>query len=111
MSHQVISATTLARNFSEFLNRVRYQGVTLDVTRGSDVIACISPPSPAGGYPIAKLDSLFASPGPGRAFPLARRDRLWAPLPRLSADEAAAFESDVTAVVGKLQPEGDPWAS
>ena len=53
MSHQVISATTLARNFSEFLNRVRYQGVTLDVTRGSDVIACISPPSPAGGYPIA----------------------------------------------------------
>ena len=93
MSHQVISATTLARNFSEFLNRVRYQGVTLDVTRGSDVIACISPPSPAGGYPIAKLDSLLAS------------------LPRLSAEDAAAFESDVAAVVGGLQPEADPWAS
>ena len=30
---------------------------------------------------------------------------------RLFPDEAAAFESDVTAVVGKLQPEGDPWAS
>lgn len=93
MSHQVISATTLARNFSEFLNRVRYQGVTLDVTRGSDVIACISPPSPAGGFPISQLDKLFAS------------------LPRLSAEDAEQFESDVAAVTGKLQPEGDAWAS
>ncbi len=93
MSHQVVSATTLARNFSEFLNRVRYQGVTLDVTRGSDVIACISPPSPAGGFPIAQLDRLFAS------------------LPRLGAQDAAQFESDVAAVVGRLQSEGDAWAS
>jgi antitoxin (DNA-binding transcriptional repressor) of toxin-antitoxin stability system len=93
MSHQVISATNLARNFSEFLNRVRYQGVTLDVTRGNDVIACISPPSPAGGFPIAQLDRLFAS------------------LPRLTAQEAVQFENDVAAVVDKLQPEGDAWAS
>jgi antitoxin (DNA-binding transcriptional repressor) of toxin-antitoxin stability system len=93
MSHQVVSATNLARNFSEFLNRVRYQGVTLDVTRGSDVIACISPPSPAGGFPIAQLDRLFAS------------------LPQLTAEEAAQFANDVTAVVGNLQPERDAWAS
>lgn len=93
MSHQVISATDLARNFSEFLNRVRYQGVTLDVTRGGDVIACISPPGPAGGFPIAQLDSLFAS------------------LPRLTALDAVQFERDVAVVVGNLQPEGDAWAS
>lgn len=93
MPHQVISATTLARNFSEFLNRVRYQGVTLDVTRGSDVIACLSPPIPTGGYPIAQLDRLLAS------------------LPQLSAQEAVQFESDVAAVAGQLQPEGDAWAS
>lgn len=93
MSHQVISATHLARNFSEFLNRVRYQGVTLDVTRGSEVIACLSPPSPASGFPIAQLDSLFAS------------------LPQLTLLEAQEFEKDVAAVVGNLQPESDAWAS
>jgi len=93
MPHQIISVTTLARNFSEFLNRVRYQGVTLDVTRGSDVIACLSPPSPAGGFPIAQLDRLFAS------------------LPQLTVQDAVQFESDVAAVVGKLQPERDAWAS
>jgi hypothetical protein len=93
MSHQVVSATNLARNFSEFLNRVRYQGITLDVTRGSDVIACISPPNPARGFPIAQLDRLFAS------------------LPPLTAHEAVQFANDVTAVVGNLQPEGDAWAS
>ena len=93
MSHQTISATTLARNFSEFLNRVRYQGVTLDVTRGGDVVACIAPPSPAGGFPIAQLDRLFAS------------------LPFLDAAEAKQFEADVVAVVGQLRPEGDVWVS
>lgn len=93
MSHQTISATTLARNFSEFLNRVRYQGVTLDVTRGSDVIACIAPPRPAGGFPIAQLDRLFAS------------------LPLLDAAEAKQFEADVAAAVGQLWQEDDAWAS
>lgn len=93
MTHQVISAITLARNLSELLNRVRYQGVTLDVTRGSEVIACISAPSPAGGFPIAQLDRLLAS------------------LPQLTAQEAAQFEADVAAVVDNLQPEGNAWAS
>lgn len=93
MSHQTISATTLARNFSEFLNRVRYQGVTLDVTRGSDLVACIIPPGPAGGFPIEKLDPLFAS------------------LPRLDATETKEFEADIAAVLGQLRPESDAWAS
>lgn len=93
MPHQIISATTLARNFSEILNRVRYQGVTLDVTRGSEVVACISPPSPTGGFPISQLDRLLAS------------------LPKLTAQEAAQFGADIGAVVDRLKPEGDPWVS
>lgn len=93
MTHLTISATTLARNFSEFLNRVRYQGVTLDVTRGSEVIACIAAPGPAGGFPIAQLDRLLAS------------------LPVLDATEAKQFEADVAAVAVRLRPESDAWAS
>jgi antitoxin (DNA-binding transcriptional repressor) of toxin-antitoxin stability system len=93
MSHQLISATALARNFSEQLNRVRYQGVTLDVTRGNEVIACISPPSPSDGFPIAQLDRALAA------------------LPQLSSHEAEQFEADVAAVLDRMQPEGDAWAS
>ena len=93
MSHQVISATTLARNFSELLNRVRYQGITLDVTRGSEVIACITPPGPINGFPIAQLDRALSA------------------LPQLSEHEAEQFEADVAAVLDRLQPEGDAWAS
>lgn len=93
MAHETISATTLARNFSDLLNRVRYQGVTLDVTRGNEVIACISAPMPTAGFPIAQLDRLFAS------------------LPAMSAEEAAQFEADVAASVDNLLPEGDAWAS
>ena len=93
MAHETISATTLARNFSDLLNRVRYQGVTFDVTRGNEVIACISAPSPIAGFPIAQLDRLFAS------------------LPAMSEEEAAQFEADVAASVDNLLPEGDAWAS
>lgn len=93
MAHETISATTLARNFSEFFNRVRYQGVTLDVTRGNEVIACISAPTPTAGFPIAQLDRLFAS------------------FPTMSAEEAAQFEADVAAAVDNLLPEGDAWVS
>lgn len=93
MSHAVVSATALARNFSEFLNRVRYQGVTLDVTRGNDVIACISPPSRSGGFPIADLDRLFAS------------------LPVWNQQEALQFERDIAVAANQLHPESDPWAS
>lgn len=67
-------------------DRVRYQGVTLDVTRGSDVIACTAPPSPPGGFPIALLDRLFAS------------------LPLLDAAEAKQFEADVAAAVCQAEP-------
>lgn len=49
--------------------------------------------SPASGFPIAQLDSLFAA------------------LPQLTEQEAREFQNDVAAVVGNLQPEGDAWAS
>lgn len=93
MARETVSATTLARNFSEFLNRVRYQGVTLDVTRGNEVIACISAPTATAGFPIAQLDRLFAS------------------LPVMSAEEATQFETDIAASVDNLLPERDAWAS
>lgn len=91
MPHQIVTATMFARNFSDLLNQVRYQGITLDVKRGSEIVACVSPPDARPGYPIAELDHLLAG------------------LPRLSSEDAGAFQQDIAAATGVLRVEADPW--
>jgi hypothetical protein len=39
-----ITATELARNLSDVLNRVRYKGERFEVVRGHDVVAELAPP-------------------------------------------------------------------
>lgn len=91
MPHQIVTATMFARNFSDLLNQVRYQGVTLDVKRGSEIVACVSPPEARPGYPIAELDHLLAS------------------LPQLSSEDASAFQHDIAAATAALRTEVDSW--
>lgn len=92
MKHRRLSATEVARNFSDVLSQVRYQSVTVDVTRGREVIARISPAA-AGGLPIAELDRLFAA------------------LPPLGEEEAEAFVADIAAGLAQLGPADHPWDS
>lgn len=93
MPTKTVTATALARNLSEFLNQVRYQGITLEVTRGNEVVACVSPRPPSAGFPIEQLDSLLAS------------------LPRFSAEEADAFLDDIHAGAEQLTTERSAWDS
>ena len=93
MPTKTVTATALARNFSEFLNQVRYQGVTLEVTRGTEVVACVSPPPTSRGFPIDQLDGLLDS------------------LPRFSPEEADAFLDDIHAGVEQLTTERSAWDS
>ena len=69
-----ISATNAARNFSDLINRVRYQGASFEIERGNEVIARIIPASPPLSLSIADLDDQ------------------WAKLPRLDADDVPLFE-------------------
>jgi hypothetical protein len=92
MKHRRLSATEVARNFSDVLNQVRYQSVTVDVTRGREVIAQISPAAAAGGLPIAELGRLFAA------------------LPPLG-EEAEAFVADIDAGLAQLRRVDHPWGS
>lgn len=46
MTNQVISATEATRHFSDLLNKVRYQGQSFDIKRGSEIIARIVPALP-----------------------------------------------------------------
>lgn len=93
MPRRTVSATTLSRNFSDFLNQVRYQGVTLEIKRGNEVVACVSSPALTVGYPIAHLDRLLDS------------------LPRLSDAESGAFLNDIHEGLAALAPEPDAWGS
>jgi antitoxin (DNA-binding transcriptional repressor) of toxin-antitoxin stability system len=72
-----ISATHAARNFSDLINRVRYQGASFEIERGNEVIARIIPAAPSITLTIADLDEQ------------------WAQLPRLDSEDAGLFEASI----------------
>lgn len=85
-----INVTTAARNLSELLNRVAYQGASFELTRGGKSIARLVPVGPAKRVKVSELNDLFAR------------------LPSLD-DEADAFAQDIDALRRSLPPERDPW--
>ncbi len=93
MTTRSITATHLARNFSDLINQVRYKHVTLEVMRGKELIAYVSPAPLSAGYPISQLDRLLAT------------------LPRLSAEDAQRFLDDIHHGVATQPMERDAWGS
>lgn len=93
MHTTTLTATTLARNFSEYLNQVRYQGASFDIQRGVEVVARLCPVSSAAGYPIDQLAALFAA------------------LPSLDEADTQALLEDIHAATGNLTAEKDAWGS
>lgn len=93
MTTRSVTVTYLAKNFSDLLNQVRYQGVTLEVVRGNEVVACVSPPSARLGFPVVELDRLLAS------------------LPRLSDEESRQFLADMHEAMASLTVGADAWGS
>jgi antitoxin (DNA-binding transcriptional repressor) of toxin-antitoxin stability system len=72
-----VSASHAARNFSDLINRVRYQGTSFEIERGNEVIARIVP----AGVPTAlSIDGL---------------DEQWAKLPHLDREDAVLFEESL----------------
>ena len=88
---KTINATEVARNFSDVLNQVKYQGTTFDVIRGRDVVARIVSAGPASGLKVSDLSNLFAK------------------LPHLDEDDAEAFERDIRESVALLTNKGHEW--
>lgn len=85
-----ISVTSAARNLSELLNRVAYQGASFELKRGGKSIARLVPAGPAEKVKVSDLNSLFAR------------------LPRLDED-ADAFVRDIDNIRRGLPSEKDPW--
>lgn len=89
-----VTATELSRNLSALLGEVRYRRIELEVTKGDEVIARVSPPVAAlTGCPVDRLDELF------------RR------LPVLEPDEADAFAADVRSARKALVESESAWDS
>ncbi len=85
-----ISVTSAARNFSELLNRVAYQGASFELKRGGKSIARLLPAGSAKQINISGLNNLFAR------------------LPPLDED-ADAFVRDIDEIRRNLPLEKDPW--
>lgn len=54
----IITATDLARNLSDILNRARYKGETFIVERNGETVAKIEPP-PKPGITLRELEALL----------------------------------------------------
>ncbi len=85
-----INVTQAARNFSDLLNRVYYQGISVELERNNKVIARLVPVRPAARLRVEDLNAFFAS------------------LPKLGED-AEAFAEGVRSIRRALPPERSPW--
>jgi len=85
-----VNATQAARNLSDLLNRVAYQGASFELTRGGQRIARLVPVGPPKRVKVAELNDIFAR------------------LPSLG-DGADAFERDIADAQAAMVPDVDPW--
>lgn len=88
---KTINATEAARNFSDVLNQVKYQGASFDVIRGRDIVARIVSAGTESGLKVSDLGDLFAK------------------LPHLDEGDAAVFEHDIREIVASLTNLGQEW--
>lgn len=90
--HQVISVTEAARNFSDVINRVYYQGQTYLLTRGGVVVAQLT--------------------GSDKTLSSAELLRRWENRPRLDPDDAGNWEQDLADMRAAFtMPEDTSWDS
>jgi antitoxin (DNA-binding transcriptional repressor) of toxin-antitoxin stability system len=89
---ETISVTEAARNFSDVINRVYYQGESYLLTRGGTVVAQLS----AASAPLTGSELL----------------RRWSERPRLDAEDAARWEDEFSAAKTAIEsPPEKPWDS
>ncbi len=85
-----ITVTQAVRQFSDILNRVFYQGISVELERGNKVIARISPASSESPLKVKNLNRLFSE------------------LPSLGKD-AEAFAKDLEDIRNQIPLEKNQW--
>jgi len=85
-----VNVTQAARQLSDLLNRVAYQGASFELTRGGRRIARLVPAGPPKRVKVSELNDIFAR------------------VPKLG-DDADAFERDIADAQSAIVPDRDPW--
>lgn len=88
---EVMTVTEAARNFSDVINRVYYQGKSFALVRNGSVVAHLTPPPPA-------LTWLELS-------------RIWSALPHIDPEDADAWAEEQTALRASMELPENPWDS
>lgn len=85
-----MTVTQAARNFSDLVSRVQYQGVSVELIKSNKVVAVISPVSLKHSLKVKDLAAFFAS------------------LPGLGED-AGQFEKDIEDINSMMPKNEDSW--
>ena len=85
-----VKVTQAARQLSDMLNRVAYQGASFELTRGGRRIARLVPAGPPQRVKVSELNDIFAQ------------------IPKLG-DDADAFERDIADAQAAIVSDRDPW--
>jgi antitoxin (DNA-binding transcriptional repressor) of toxin-antitoxin stability system len=89
MSEESISVTEAARNFSDCINRARYQGTTFILLKGGKPVATLKPESKKICTAAELADALE--------------------LVELTPAESVAWKKDLAKARSILLPPADPW--
>jgi antitoxin (DNA-binding transcriptional repressor) of toxin-antitoxin stability system len=85
-----ISVTEAERDFSNLVNRVYSEGISVELERGDKVVACLTPAGPRSPLKVQDLNAFLAS------------------LPKLD-DDSEAFSQDIRAIRRDFPTEANPW--
>ena len=58
---KTMTVTQAARNFSDLVNRVQYQGISVELVKSKRVVAVISPATQKSTMKVKDLPNFFAS--------------------------------------------------
>ena len=93
MNPVLISVTEASRNFSDCVNRARYQGTSFVLLKG--------------GSPVARIEPAEAEPKRGRELAAAFVEAVEGV--NVCEEEATAWLHDLEQARGAMQPQGRPW--
>jgi antitoxin (DNA-binding transcriptional repressor) of toxin-antitoxin stability system len=93
MNSVEISVTEASRNFSDCINRARYQGTSFVLLKG--------------GSPVARIEPAEAQPKRGRELAAAFAKAVEEV--HVGEEEATAWLHDLEQARGSMQPHGRPW--
>jgi antitoxin (DNA-binding transcriptional repressor) of toxin-antitoxin stability system len=88
-----ISVTEASRNFSDCVNRARYQGTSFVLLKG--------------GSPVARIEPAVAQPKRGRELAAAFAEAVEEV--HVGEEEATSWLHDLEQARGSMQPQGRPW--